>query len=234
MKENGGKVLDGLNFIIKPGEKVALIGKNGQGKSTLIKMILKLLVSAKGEVLISGKNIQQIERKSLRRKVGVIAQSSIILDADVEEYDKDDYLKLTLSMFNLSLNGKHEFKAELSGGEVQRLEVVNMLLQNAELLIIDEGTSNLDYESERYALRELLKKYKDKTVIVIAHRLNSISEFERLMVLENGIICEQGTHDQLLNRQGVYWNLWEKQKESVFQSKVPLDEKARVVEYEAP
>lgn len=220
--DNKTNVLKDLSFKIHPGEKVGIVGKSGMGKSTIVKMILKLLTCQQGEISISSTNITHIQRKNLRQKISYISQSLMILDADVKERQDNSEIRSILNRFKVNLEGKEFFKQELSGGEVQRLEIAEHLLRDADLLIIDEGTSNLDYESEREVLQALMQKYKDKTVIVIAHRLHSISEFQRLLVLENGQIQEEGSHEELINLNGIYRALWEKQNESLFADHTPF------------
>ncbi|MCP4149697.1 MAG: ABC transporter ATP-binding protein [bacterium] len=209
-------VLRDVDFEIPYGQKLALIGKSGEGKSTIVKMMMKLLRPTGGQVLFSGVDIETVERKSLRRKIAYISQASCFLDAEIAEGLENGNTQQMLKNFHLALEGKKYFREEMSGGETQRLEVVEALLKTADVLIVDEGTSNLDYEFEKYVMKELMTKYKHKTVIFIAHRLHSISDFDRILVLEKGIIREDGNHRQLMEQQGRYWHLWEKQSEPVF------------------
>jgi ABC-type bacteriocin/lantibiotic exporter with double-glycine peptidase domain len=211
------QVLKNLNLKIKRGEKVALVGESGEGKSTLVKMILKFYIPTQGEIYLSGKNLRDIETKSLRKKIAYISQRQMILEDDLEEKVKDEpVLKLlkkfkfykTITEINSELHQK-----EFSGGEVQKIEIVESLLKDADMLIIDEGTSNIDFNAERIVLSELLKKYKDKIIIFIAHRLTSITGFERIIAIENGRIAEDGDHESLIKKKGYYFSLWGKQKQ---------------------
>ncbi len=209
------RVLEGLSFKIKKGEKVAIVGRSGEGKSTIVRLILKLYQPMDGKILISGKDIRTIDRKSLREKISYISQNQKILEEDIEdrkselmEIVKDLGIEETFERGNILQSG-------ISGGEAPRLEIAEALVKEGELLIIDEGTSNLDYETERKALKALLQKYKEKTVIFIAHRLSSIKEFDRILVLESGRIVEEGTHDELIRKSGIYSLLWKSQEKSI-------------------
>ncbi|MCK4762828.1 MAG: ABC transporter ATP-binding protein [Candidatus Aminicenantes bacterium] len=207
------KILDNINLSIKEGEKIAIVGRSGTGKSTLVKMIQKLFLPQQGAIYISGKNIEEIERKSLRSGMAYVSQSLTLLDDDISERKDNEDIKKVLKKFKINIEEKELHQKELSGGEVQRLEIADSLLKGADLLIVDEGTSHLDYEIEKTVIKELFDKYADKTIIFIAHRLNSISSFERILVLEGGKIAEQGAHKELLKKKGVYWTLWNKQDE---------------------
>ncbi|HLP45014.1 MAG TPA: ABC transporter ATP-binding protein, partial [Candidatus Kapabacteria bacterium] len=209
------QVLNNLNLRIKRGEKVALVGESGQGKSTIVKMILKFYHPHTGHVYFSGKDSRSIEIKSLRRKIAYISQKQQILEEELEEKIKDEKVRALLKKFRLdkTLEDKEVFQTEFSGGEVQKIELMESILREADILIVDEGTSNIDYNSEKIVLNELFTKYKDKIIIFIAHRLSSITEFERIAVINKGTVVEEGTHFELMKNEAHYHFLWGIQKE---------------------
>ena len=209
------KVLEGLSLKIKKGEKVAIVGKSGEGKSTIVRLLLKLYQPKGGTLLISGKDIKKINKKSLREKISYISQNQKILEEDLEEKRE----KLRKIVRNLGIEETIEreqvFQNGFSSGEIQRLEIAEALLKKAELLIIDEGTSNLDYHTERKVLKAIIEKYEGKTILFVAHRLSSIKEFDRILILENGKITEEGGHEELLRKCGTYASLWKSHEEPV-------------------
>jgi len=211
--DNGNDwVLKGLNLKINRGERVALVGESGEGKSTLVKMILKFYYPTMGELYISGKNSKDISIKGLRKKTAYISQRQHILEDDLEEKKDDTKVRKLLKKFkfekSMEETGGSLQQKEFSGGEVQKLEIVETLLKEADVLIIDEGTSNIDFKGEKIVLGELFEKYKDKIIIFIAHRLTSITDFERILVLNRGRIVEDGTHGKLMKNKGRYFSLW--------------------------
>lgn len=210
------QVLRNLNLRIKSGEKVALVGESGQGKSTIVKMILKFYQPQTGHVYFSGKDSHTIEVKSLRKKIAYISQKQQILEEELEEKIKDEEVRNLLKKFRLdkTIEDKEVFQTEFSGGEVQKIELMESILREADILIVDEGTSNIDYNSEKIVLNELFEKYRDKIIIFIAHRLSSITDFERIAVIDKGTVAEEGTHIQLIKKQGKYHFLWGMQKET--------------------
>jgi ABC-type bacteriocin/lantibiotic exporter with double-glycine peptidase domain len=213
------RVLKNLNLKINKGEKVALVGESGEGKSTLVKMILKFYAPTQGEIYLSGKNLRDIETKSLRKKIAYISQRQTILEDDLEEKVKAEPVLKLLKKFKFyksitEINSPLHQK-EFSGGEVQKIEIVESLLKDADMLIIDEGTSNIDFNVERIVLNELFKKYKDKIIIFIAHRLTSITGFERIIAIDNGSIAEDGDHGRLIKKKGYYYSLWGNQKQKI-------------------
>ena len=211
------RVFNNLNLKINKGEKVAVVGESGEGKSTLVKMILKFYAPTRGEIFLSGKNLSDIETKSLRKKIAYISQRQTIIEEDLEEKVKDETVLKLLEKFKFNKSiaeiDTELHQKEFSGGEVQKIEIVESLLKDADMLIIDEGTSNIDFNAERIVLNELLKKYKDKIIIFIAHRLTAITGFERILALNNGSIVEDGDHEGLIKKKGYYSSLWGKRKQ---------------------
>ena len=215
-----------FNLELTPGQRVALIGPSGGGKSTIVKLLLRLHDIQTGEILIDGQNISRVTQDSLRDKVALVPQDPILFHRSLMENIR--YSKLTASDDEVIAAAKaahaHEFIGKshegygtfvgergikLSGGERQRVAIARAILKNAPILILDEATSSLDSESEQYIQDALKTLMKGKTVIVIAHRLSTIMQMDRIIVLENGQITEQGKHEELLKAQnGMYQKLW--------------------------
>ena len=208
-------ILKDVNLEIRSSEKVAIVGESGQGKSTLIKMILKFYRPDTGHIYFSGKDLQDIAVKSLRKKIAYVSQRQRILEEEFEEKIKDPEVIDLLKKFRFekSIQETDIFQSEFSGGELQKVELLESILKEAEILIVDEGTSNIDYQSEKIVLTELFSRYKDKIIIFIAHRLSTITDFERIVVIDKGQVVEDGTHTELIERKGRYHELWGMQEE---------------------
>ena len=211
----GENVLNNLNLTIKSGERLAIVGESGQGKSTLVKMILKFFHPDTGRLTFSGKDSRRIAVKDLRRKIAYISQNQRILEEELEEKLSRGETRALLKKFRLdkSIANGEVRQTEFSGGEIQKLELMESALRQADVLIVDEGTSNIDYNSEKIVLKELLDKYKDKIFIFIAHRLSSITDFDRIIVIDRGSVAEEGTHDQLIRKESKYRFLWGRGKD---------------------
>ncbi len=222
----GKKVLSGINLIIKPGEKVALIGPSGAGKTTFVKLLLRLYAPSAGQILIDGQDIQKVTQDSLRKNISMVPQDPILFhrtlaenigygstgasQKEIERAAKlahcDEFIK-NLSMGFETHVGERGVK--LSGGERQRVAIARAILKNAPILILDEATSSLDSHSESLIQDALNTLMKDKTVIVIAHRLSTIAKMDRIVVIDSGKIIEQGSHSDLLqNENSLYKKLW--------------------------
>ena len=221
-------VLNDISIDIKKGQTTAIVGSTGSGKSTLIKLVLRLYDSTSGEIKFDGKNIRDLELDSLRNKIGLVSQDIFLfegtvfeniaygnLDAKDEEVWEAAKLSESDKFINLLPNKENTIVGErgqkLSGGQRQRISIARAILKNPEILILDEATSAVDNETEA-AIQESLETLKEgRTVIAIAHRLSTIRNADLIYVLESGEIVEQGTHDELLNNQGVYAKLWDVQ-----------------------
>jgi ATP-binding cassette subfamily B protein len=221
------EVLTNFNFKISPGEKVALIGPSGGGKSTIVKLIFRFMDIHKGEILIDGQNISQVTQDSLRENISLVPQEPILFhrslmenirygkpsatNKEVVEAAKKAHAHEFITSFPTgyeTLVGERGIK--LSGGERQRVAIARAILKNAPILVLDEATSSLDSESEHYIQEALKTLMANKTTIVIAHRLSTIMQMDRIVVLENGKITEQGKHEELVKaKQGTYQRLWE-------------------------
>jgi len=219
-------VLKDLNLTIAGGEKIAVIGPSGAGKSTLVRLILRLYNLKEGRITIDNQDIQKVTQESLRESISLVPQDPILFhrslmenirygrrDATDEEVIKaaklahcDDFIDALPLKYETFVG---ERGVKLSGGERQRVAIARAILKNAPILILDEATSSLDSHSESLIQDALDKLMKDKTVIVIAHRLSTIRKMDRIIVLENGKIIEEGTHEDLLDKkESLYKNLW--------------------------
>jgi ATP-binding cassette subfamily B protein len=220
-------VLNNFNLTLKPGEKVALIGPSGGGKSTLVKLLLRFHDIQSGEILIDDQNIAGITQDSLRNSMALVPQDPILFHRTLMENIRYGKPKATdkevigaaraahaSEFIERSQHGYETFVGErgikLSGGQRQRIAIARAILKNAPILILDEATSSLDSESEQYIQEALKTLMQNKTVIVIAHRLSTIMQMDRIIVLEDGKVIEQGKHKELLKvKEGTYQKLWQ-------------------------
>ncbi|MCF7544284.1 ABC transporter ATP-binding protein [Pseudomonas petrae] len=227
------QVLDGLNLAIRPGEKIGLVGRSGAGKSTLINLLLRFYDVDSGEIRIDGQNIRQVTQDSLRSAIGMVTQDTSLLHRSIRDniaYGRPDATEEEIRTaavnaqadgFISQLSDKHghsgydtlvgERGIKLSGGQRQRVAIARVMLKNAPILLLDEATSALDSEVEVAIQESLDEMMKGKTVIAIAHRLSTIAAMDRLIVMDDGRIIEQGTHSELLNKNGTYARLWHHQ-----------------------
>lgn len=223
---DGYNILPLLNCKINAKERVAIIGPSGGGKSTIIKLLLRLFDIQSGQILIDGQDICRVTQDSLRNNLSFVPQEPILFHRSLLEnirYGKPDASDEEV-LEAAKKSHAHEFISKLkegygtfvgergvklSGGERQRVAIARAILKNAPILILDEATSSLDSESERYIQDALKELMKDKTVIVIAHRLSTIMQMDRILVVEKGTIVEQGRHEELIRAQsGLYQKLW--------------------------
>ena len=222
-----------LNLHIKPGERIGLVGRSGAGKSTLVNLLLRFYDVQGGSICIDGQDISKVEQESLREHIAMVTQDTSLLHRTVREniiYGKPDAteeeLQRAIKQANadefidslVDLKGNKGLDAQvgergvkLSGGQRQRIAIARVLLKDAPILILDEATSALDSEVEAAIQESLDSLMQDKTVIAIAHRLSTIASMDRLVVMDQGRIIEQGTHQELLAKEGVYASLWERQ-----------------------
>ncbi|MFA6615979.1 MAG: ABC transporter ATP-binding protein, partial [Hydrogenophaga sp.] len=229
-KDGGRPVVDGLNLHIRPGERVGLIGRSGAGKSTLVNLLLRFHDVQAGRILIDGQDIRHVTQDSLRAAIGMVTQDTSLLHRSMREnilYGRPDATeeemraaaaKAQASDFieNLTdLKGRSGYDAQvgergvkLSGGQRQRVAIARVMLKDAPILLLDEATSALDSEVEAAIQDSLDTLMQGKTVIAIAHRLSTIAAMDRLIVMDQGRIVEEGTHQALLARGGIYAKLW--------------------------
>ena len=227
------RVIDNLSLRIAPGEKVGLVGRSGAGKSTLVNLLLRFYDLEAGRILIDGQDIAQAQQDTLRANIGVVTQDTSLLHRSVRDNilygrpDSSDAEVISAAKQAEAhgfiqgledMKGRRGFDAhvgergvKLSGGQRQRIAIARVLLKNAPILILDEATSALDSEVEA-AIQESLKTLmRGKTVIAIAHRLSTIAAMDRLVIMDEGHIVEEGSHEQLLQKGGIYAGLWHRQ-----------------------
>jgi ATP-binding cassette subfamily B multidrug efflux pump len=226
-------VIDHLDLTIKPGEKIGLVGRSGAGKSTIVNLLLRFYDRQGGVISIDGTDIATVQQDTLREQIGVVTQDTSLLHRSVREnilYGRPDATEeemLTaarLAEADVFIEGLSDYKGrkgydahvgergvKLSGGQRQRIAIARVLLKNAPILVLDEATSALDSEVEAAIQGQLQLLMRNKTVIAIAHRLSTIAMMDRLVVLDQGKIVEQGTHAELIALGGVYAKLWARQ-----------------------
>jgi len=229
----GQGVIDGLSLNVKPGEKVGLVGRSGAGKTTLVNLLLRLYDVEGGRIAIDGTAVSDVTQDSLRAQIGMVTQDTSLLHRSIREnvaYGRDgateediwnalaqanatDFIKeLEDSKGQKGLDAKvGERGVKLSGGQRQRIAIARIFLKDAPILVLDEATSALDSEVEAAIQDHLFALMEGKTVIAIAHRLSTIAAMDRLIVLDEGRIVEQGSHDELIQAGGLYADLWARQ-----------------------
>lgn len=225
--------LDCVSLVVNPGEKVGLVGRSGAGKSSLVNLLLRFRDVENGQILIDKQDISQLTQDSLRSMIGMVSQDSSLLHRSVraninygrpdasdammieacKRAEAHDFIQELADP--LGRRGYEAFVGErgvkLSGGQRQRIAIARVILKDAPILVLDEATSALDSEVEQTIQRALYGVMQGKTVIAIAHRLSTIAQMDRIIVLDKGQVIEQGTHDELLTRDGVYASLWSRQ-----------------------
>lgn len=226
-------VLENFDLVIRPGEKVGLVGPSGAGKSTLTNLMLRLYDIQGGRILIDGQDIAQVSQTSLRAAIGMVTQDTSLLHRSVREnllYGRpsatDEEVRRAIQKAHADsfiddlkdLSGRSGLDAhvgergvKLSGGQRQRIAIARVILKNAPILVLDEATSALDSEIEAAIQESLVDLMEGKTVVAIAHRLSTIAAMDRLIVMDHGMIVEQGTHQELLAKGGLYARLWDRQ-----------------------
>lgn len=221
------RILKGMDLVIEPGEKIALVGPSGAGKSTITKLLFRFYDVERGKILIGNQNIAKVTQESLRENMALVPQEPILFHRTIMEnirYGRRDATDEEV-MEAAKKAHAHEFIEELqdgydtyvgergvklSGGERQRIAIARAILKNAPILVLDEATSSLDSESEVLIQDALDELVREKTTIVIAHRLSTIMKMDRILVIDNGQVVDSGTHAQLLlKKDNIYKKLWE-------------------------
>lgn len=229
-QHDGGKeaLFNSLNLRIKPGEKIGLVGHSGSGKTTLTKLLLRFSDIDSGEILIDGQNITHITQDDLRRHISYVPQEPLLFHRSLSEniaYGNPKASQAEIEAISRKAN-THDFikdlpdgyktlvgerGVKLSGGQRQRVAIARAMLKNAPILVLDEATSALDSESEALIQDALWKLMEGRTAIVIAHRLSTIQKMDRIVVMDNGNIIEEGSHKELIRKNGKYAELWNRQ-----------------------
>ena len=227
----GEQVLNNVSFNVKPGEMIAFVGPSGAGKSTVASLLPRFYDVTDGSITIDGEDIRRVTLKSLREQVGIVPQETVLFNGSV--YDNILYGRLDATKEEVEAAAKaanaHNFIMELpqgyqtmlgdrgvniSGGQRQRISIARAILKNPQILILDEATSALDTESERVVQEALDRLMIGRTSFVIAHRLSTIKNADKIMVLEKGCLAEVGTHDELMEKNGLYAHLYKIQYRS--------------------
>ncbi len=222
-------ILNGLSFTASPGERVAIVGPTGVGKSTVVRLLFRFFDVTGGSIRIDGDDIRDVTQSSLRRAIGIVPQDTVLFNDDIRynvaygrldaaERDVQNAIrKAQLSSFIQKLpDGLNtqvgERGLKLSGGEKQRVGIARAILKEPKVLVFDEATSSLDMVTEKEILSAMREASKGRTTIIIAHRLSTVTDCDKILVLDQGRVVESGTHQNLLNRKGLYAELWEAQK----------------------
>jgi subfamily B ATP-binding cassette protein HlyB/CyaB len=218
---NGPKVLNGVDFVVEPGTSVGIVGRSGSGKSTLAKLLQRLYLPTEGAIYVDDIDVRHMNPYWLRFNIGVVLQENYLFSGTIRENISlprpDAPMELILEVAQMA--GAHEFIAQLpegydtevsergsslSGGQRQRIAIARALITNPRLLIFDEATSALDYESEKLIRANMQTIKKGRTTFIIAHRLATVQECDRILVMDKGRIVEEGSHEDLMTRQGLY------------------------------
>jgi ATP-binding cassette subfamily B protein len=217
-------VISNLNLDVKAGECIAVVGASGSGKSTLMNMIIGFLKPIEGTLSIDGKNIEDLDLSKYRHYISVVPQNSILFSGTIREnityglpcYKEED-LERVVEMANLNefvkdlpkgldtVVGEHGDK--LSGGQRQRITIARALIRNPKILILDEATSALDNISEYHVQKAISSSIRGRTTFIVAHRLSTIRDADRIVVLEDGVAIEMGTYNELMDKQGKFYEL---------------------------
>jgi len=224
-RPNAPEVLTDLSFEIQPGEVIGVVGVSGAGKTTLTRLIQRLYTPERGRILIDGMNLNLLDTSWLRRQMGVVGQDTLLFNRSVRENIAlaDASLQMEAVMHAAKLAGAHEFilqlpegydtvigerGSKLSGGQRARIAIARALATNPKLLLLDEATASLDYESERLIQDNMASIAKGRTVVIVAHRLSTLRLADRLLVLDGGRLIETGNHAQLMQLGGRYASLY--------------------------
>jgi ABC-type multidrug transport system fused ATPase/permease subunit len=200
-------VLKDVSFTIEPGETVALVGLTGSGKTTIVNLILKFYDAQRGQILFDGRDVRELSPEFLRGNISAVFQDLFLFGKNISDEESDEFTK-AIKIDRITANGN-----TISSGEKQLVSLGHAFSKNAKFLILDEATSNIDARIERNIQKALRNEARDQTTLIIAHRLSNVRHADRIMVIHKGEISETGTHSGLLERRGIYFNLYELQNE---------------------
>jgi ATP-binding cassette subfamily B protein len=226
--KEGTQVLKGMNLHVLPGQKIAIVGATGAGKTTIVNLLTRFYDIDSGRILIDGTDIRDIELSELRRKIAIVLQDTVLfsetigynirygkLDASDEEVrnaakaaNADVFIERLSESYDTALS---ESGANLSGGQRHLLSISRAVLANPDILILDEATSSVDTKTEMNIQEAMIALMKNRTSLIIAHRLSTIRDADNIIVIDDGRIVESGSHDDLLAKYGVYYKLYQSQ-----------------------
>lgn len=225
------RILNQVSFSVDTGQKVAVVGASGAGKSTLVKLLFRFYDATDGQILIDGQDVRDVTQESLRQAIGIVPQDTVLFNDSLLEnirYGRpsatDEEVQRAIALAHLdgfikSLPKGHdtvvgERGLKLSGGEKQRVAIARTILKNPRILVFDEATSSLDSGSEQSILKAINEVARGNTSLVIAHRLSTVVDADKIIVMDHGEVVEQGTHEQLLALEGTYAHLWKLQQQN--------------------
>ncbi len=222
-------VLNNFSLKISRGENVAIVGQTGSGKSTIGRLLFRFYDPVKGRIMIDGQLLTNVTLKSIQQNIGIVPQDTVLFNDTIlhniqygnpqasESQIQSAIKSACIDDFINSLpDGYHTIVGErglkLSGGEKQRIGIARTILKDAPILLLDEATSSLDYTTEKNILSNLKKEKNNSSMIIISHRLSAITDIDKIIFLKSGTIIEEGTHSDLMNAKGEYFNLWKNQE----------------------
>ena len=227
-EDSDQNTLQNISFKVEPGQTIAIVGRSGSGKSTLVKLIQGLYHPTQGRVYVDGHDIRHVSPQSLRSQLGVVPQECFLFSGTITEnitlhrpdYSLEEVVEVAklaeahtfVQSMPLGYNTKvGEHGSSLSGGQRQRVAIARALLGGPRILVLDEATSSLDTESERRFQHNLAQISRDRTTFIIAHRLSTVRNADCILVIDRGILVEQGNHQALMAQQGLYYHLAQQQ-----------------------